>query len=158
MSLKLISAKAPMVVCMFLMDRGSPGTHLLKQSLIFHGNWPKELSDFPQNFHPEEILTSWCFLQFQVWIKRKYSGRFLWVEKFWWLFVRNNYLAEWNSLVQTSLSLHMLQVKSWRAVVPELLAYYFAFQATGLIWLMHFSCQLFTPLTIALDKNVVVSV
>lgn len=81
-----------------------------------------------------------------------------WVEEFWRVFMRNNYSAEWNSLVQTSLSLHMLQVRSWRAVVSELLACYFAFQVMSLIWLMHFSCQLFPPLTVALDKNDVVSV
>lgn len=63
---------------------------------------------------------------------------FLWVEKLWGVFMRSSSLAEWGSLVKTTLSFHTLH-KSWRAVVSGLLTYYFPFQGMVLtLWMCLF--------------------
>lgn len=128
-----------MVVSVFLMHRGRPGILLLRQSFIFHDSWQKELSNFPQNFHLEEILTSWCLFQFQIWMKRQYNESFSWVGN-----LRVVLIFSWEIMLgrvkqfsqNQSVLPHTLH-NSWRAVVSGLLTYYFAFQVMVLIWLMY---------------------
>lgn len=96
--LKLTSAKAPLIVFMFLTEKA-----LAHNDLSFMATGQKCWITYLRTF----ILKKFCQvdLSFSFNIV-EFSPQ---VEELWGVFMKNNYLAEWSSLVKTNLSFHMPQ-------------------------------------------------